>query len=138
MGISQTVTITYKLPTGCIATIPVVVHPIPPSITGTTHACEGLSAHLFDITPGGIWSSGNTTISIVDPVTGIVTGILAGATTISYTVLGCPAVTSFTVNPLPGPITGSPIACIGLTNTLSAAIAGGIWNSGNPPVERGL
>jgi hypothetical protein len=63
--------------------------------------------------------------------TGVVSGILAGTSTISYTLsTGCTATTIVTVNALPV-VTGTAASCIGATSTLTGVAAGGLWTSAN-------
>ncbi len=135
-----TANITYSLGGGCEATAIVTVN-LPPNagtIVGTTNMCIGASVTLSNAVTGGTWSSsnGNATISSG----GVVTGILAGTATISYTVTvaSCTAtaILVVTINALPnaGTISGSATLCIGGTATLNETIAGGKWNSGNAAV----
>ncbi|MGC8751321.1 Ig-like domain-containing protein, partial [Hydrotalea sp.] len=80
------------------------VNPLPVvnPITGNDGACSGTTEQLSNSTPGGIWSSSNTSVATIDN-TGKVTAIAAGNTTISYTVsnqYGCSVSVNknFTVN----------------------------------------
>ncbi len=58
-------------------------------IEGPGHICLTLPDTLFNSTPGGVWASSNTAVGTIND-TGIVTPIVAGTTTISYTVTnGC-------------------------------------------------
>ena len=99
---SGTPTISYTLPAGCFATQPMTVSPTPAAITGTLVVCQNSSVTLNDVTSGGVWSSSNTSVGTVGSVTGIVTGVAAGATNIVYTLPGgCTATASVTVNPVP-------------------------------------
>ena len=106
-------TITYKLSTGCIATIPVVVNPLPAAIGGPASVCMGSSIGLNDATTGGSWSSSNTSIASIGSTTGSVIGVTAGAATITYTLAtGCLITTPITVVALPdAPITSSLDYC---------------------------
>jgi uncharacterized protein YjdB len=127
-----TPTITYTLPTGCIATYAITVNTTPLAITGTTTVCTGFTTTLADGTPGGTWSSSNVAEATVGAGTGIVTGVTAGTPTISYTMgTGCFATTSVTVNPTPPATTGTPQVCVGLTTTLANTLPGGTWSSTN-------
>lgn len=137
-GISSGLTtVTYTLPTGCIATRPITVNAVPPPIYGVSSICHGGTTTLSDLATGGIWNSSDPTKAFINSSTGDVVGVSPGTVAISYTIIGlssCPALLSFTVNPLPAPITGNTTACIGLITTLSDADAGGAWSSSNPGV----
>ncbi len=131
-GISSgTSVITYMLPTGCIATRTETVNAEPALVTGFARACIGQTTPLYDATTGGIWSSSSPSIASVGSGTGIVSGIVAGTATITYTlsdVGGCFTTAMVTVNPLPAPITGAVTTCIGSSTTFSDATPGGTWN----------
>ena len=136
-----TATITYTISSICgssyvTAMNTVIALPVVTAIGGTTSACMGTTSNLTDATAGGVWSSSNTAVATVDPSTGVVTAVSAGSSTINYTVTnasGCSeAVTvTFVVNPLPAvaAITGTMSECIGGTQMLSDATAGGTWSS---------
>lgn len=126
------VTVIYTLPTGCRATKRMLVNPAPPAITGPTNVCVGQSITLRDIVSGGTWTSSNPGVATVGTSTGVVSGISAGITTISYTVSGCPATLPVTVNPLPAPIIGSSEVCVGQTTTLVDPTSGGVWTTSRP------
>ncbi len=127
-----TVDITYTLPAGCIAVKALTVHPTPAAIAGASGVCVGLTTTLTDATAGGVWTSSNTSMATVGTGSGIVSGIAAGALTISYTLpAGCYAVQPFTVNPTPAAITGTTTVCVGSTVTLTDATGGGTWSSSN-------
>ncbi len=79
--------IVYTLPTTCQQVITVTVDETPGAITGASGVCIGATDTLVDTTAGGVWSSSNTSVATVDP-TGIVTGVTAGVTTISYVSAG--------------------------------------------------
>ena len=91
--IPGTTVITYTVG-GRIATKTVTVYALPAvaPITGTLAVDTGDTTALSSSTPGGTWSSSDTGVATVDPVTGVVTGIAGGTATISYTVInasGC-------------------------------------------------
>ncbi len=93
----------YTLPTGCNLSVAFTVNPVPVAITGTTSVCEaGATTTLSDATPGGTWTTSNAAIASVNSASGVVTGVTAGATTITYTVAGCYNTTTVTVRALPG------------------------------------
>jgi len=120
--------ITYTLPvTGCRQVLTVTVRPVPSPVTGTANVCAGATTTLADTTSGGVWSSGSTTIASVTATSGLVSGIAAGTTNITYTVgASCTAVKQVTVNALPPvyTVTGGGSYCssstgvhIGLSNS---------------------
>jgi uncharacterized protein YjdB len=106
----------------------------PDVITGPANVCIGSAITVSDDSLGGTWSTVNTTVATIGSGTGVVTGISNGTASITYTVNGgCTAFKTITVNPLPGPITGSTTVCTGLTTPLSDA-GGGTWASGTTTV----
>ena len=128
-----TAMITYSI-SGCVSTTLITVHPLPP-IMGSSSVCTGDSIALSIISAGGSWSSSNTTIAAVNSLSGLVTGINAGTTTISYlTTTGCLSSMIVTVNPTPPAISGNLSLCTFMTNTLSNTLLGGFWTSGMPSV----
>jgi trimeric autotransporter adhesin len=89
---------------GCLIANPVysntftaTVLSAPAAITGSNSVCPGVSTALSTSTTGGAWSSSNTAVGSVN-TTGLVTGITAGTTKISYTAGGCAAVKVVYVN----------------------------------------
>ena len=123
-----TITITYTLPDGCFATIPVTVDPVV-SITGTTTVCQGSTTLLSYPSTGGTWSSLSPAVASAGAATGVVTGVSGGVTMISYTKpSGCVATIIVTVNP-DQPITGLTSVCQGSSIILSDATPGGTWSS---------
>ncbi len=86
-------------------------------ITGSSTVCAGSTITLSDATAGGTWSSSNATIADVGSATGIVTGMMAGVATISYTDGIGTATKTITVNPLPiaYTVTGGGTFCAGDT-----------------------
>lgn len=112
---------------------PVIVDPLPVAGTlgGATSVCVAATATLTATASGGSWSNDGTTATVAG---GIVSGIAAGTTTISYAVTnGCGTATTIrtlTVNPLPvaGTISGADSVCTAATTTLSTTLAGGTWS----------
>ena len=105
-------------------------------VTGALAVCQGGTVTLNDATSGGSWSSSNTAIATIGGTTGIVSGVLAGAATVTYTVGGC-----YTTHPLivtaPGTltsITGANNVCAGDTIMLTDATTSGTWSSNNTSV----
>jgi len=130
-----TTTITYMLPLGCMATDVLTVNPLPAAITGTTNLCISTPATLNDATSSGTWSSSNTFIANINPVTGVVTGFILGTATISYTLgTGCTTTTTVTVNIVPATITGSSSVCVGYTTPLNNTVGSGTWSSSNTAI----
>lgn len=129
-----TLTITYMLPTGCIATKAMTVNATPTAITGTLTVCTGYTTALVSTPTGGTWSSSNAAVGSVSS-TGVVTGITAGMPVITYTLpTGCYITAAITINPTPPASTGSNQVCIGSTSTLANTLAGGTWSSSNPTI----
>ena len=130
-----TATIAYTSAAGCVNTAVTTVNPIPPSITGGVPLCPGTTTILTDAIAAGTWSSGSTGVASVGSASGVVTGIAAGLSVISYLPpSGCGTAVTVTVNPLPGTILGSPKVCIGFITPLSDLSAGGTWSSSAPGI----
>ena len=129
--------ITYTSAAGCTATATVTVNVSPSGIGGTASACAGNTSTLNDATGGGLWTSSNTGIATVGSISGIVqAGGSAGSVTISYSISGCEAVTTFYVNSNPNPISGPNAVCTGNTITLSDGGLTGAWSSSNTSVAQ--
>jgi hypothetical protein len=112
---------------------PVIVDPLPAAGTlgGATAVCVAATATLTATAAGGSWSNDGTTATVAG---GVVSGIAAGTTTISYAVTnGCGTATTIrtmTVNPLPvaGTISGADSVCTAASTTLSPSLTGGTWS----------
>ncbi len=126
------------------------VAPNPANITGLDTLCVGDTTTMYDITPGGRWSSTSPSIASINPG-GLVTALTPGTTLINYatdfhsyfswmpagaggcmvskvlTVLGVPAVSAIT------PLTSVSI-CVGDTIRYSDTIIGGTWSSSNTTI----
>ena len=125
--------ITYALGTGCNRSVIVTVNPTPPPATGSTSVCLGTTGTLLNALPGGLWTSGSTTVATVSLPTGIVTPVNAGNVNITYTMpTGCKSVTNITINSLPANITGTAAVCVNLSTLLTSSTAGGEWTSSAP------
>jgi hypothetical protein len=102
-----TYTVTYSYSSGACtvsaSTTSVTINPLP-TITGTTSVCVGSTTQLTGSATAATttpWSSSNTSVATVTS-TGLVTGVSAGTSVISYTnTNGCTATTTVTVNALP-------------------------------------
>ncbi len=130
-GVSAgTTTITYTNDNGCQVTETVTVNPTP-TISGNAPICIGDNVQL---TGSGIpdgttpWTSSNTSVATVSN-TGLVSGVTAGTSTITYTDNnGCQNTVTVTVNALPT-ISGVTTLCSGSTSALTGS---GTPNATNP------
>jgi hypothetical protein len=123
---------------GCgtsVATQIISVNPLPNAgvISGIDSVCVGSVTTLISTGSAGSWSSSATGIALISSA-GLVTGVSAGTTSISYSVSNScgidVATATVTVNPMPyaGVISGSGILCESSTTTLSSSITGGTWS----------
>ena len=125
-----TAIISYITGPTCWATTTVDVYPNPTAILGPTAVCEGATITLSDPVPGGSWSSSTTGVATINSTSGVVSGIAAGVTTITYSFGGiCEVYSNITVNPSPLPITGITNVCAGFTTTLTDLSTGGVWST---------
>ncbi len=124
--------ISYTLTGSCSATKSITVGVSAGTITDPGSVCIGSTILLTDADAGGIWSAsnGNATVAV-----GLVTGISAGSDTISYTVTSicgtATTVTTITVNPYAGALSGPSSVCAGSSITLTPTVSGGIWTRSN-------
>ena len=132
--------ITYTLPTGCIATMPVTVNPLS-IITGTPSMCLGYGTTLADATSGGTWSSSSPGVATIN-TSGLMTSVALGTTTVSYSMptTGCTAtqVVAVTNPPTGFTVTGGGHFCnhgagvlVGLSGT-NAGISYQLYNGATP------
>ena len=137
---NDTITYTLTNSNGCVSSITIKdtvnALPVVASITGTNTVCAGKTTQLTETTTGGNWNSSNTAIATVN--NGLVSGISAGKTAVTYTVTnvnGCSTtiIDSVTVNALPvlTPISGKTSICLNQTATLSSTPTGGVWSTSN-------
>lgn len=137
-GVSTgTTTITYtNTTTGCFTTRTLSVTALPGAISGTFTVCATSATSLSASPAGGTWASSNTSVASVGSLTGTVSGVDVGTSTITYTLgTGCSVTADVSVNPLPAAITGGNVAiCVDGTATLSNTTSGGAWNSGTSAV----
>ncbi len=105
-------------------------------INGTLSICAGATTTLTDTSAGGTWVSSNTGVATIGVTSGIVTGVAAGTSIISYTAAAGTVTAVVTINALPvvSAILGGSTVCIGQTTSLSDATAGGTWTSSNTAV----
>ncbi len=141
-------TFNYSIPLtgGCgtvSATGMITVNNLQPiaSITGGTSVCLTNTKQLSCSTPGGVWSSSDTTKVKVDVTSGIITGVAGGVANITYTVSngGCSSSVSISISvittiPTVATISGNRVPCAGTTTQLTNATAGGTWAILNPSI----
>jgi len=129
--------ISYAI-SGCYpAPVTITVNPLPGAITGTLSVCENAATTaLSDTSSGGTWSSSATSKATVSSA-GVVTGVLFGSTTISYTLsTGCVATASVAVGGNASGVGGPSSVCGGNQITLTAVKSGGVWTSSNPAIAQ--
>jgi gliding motility-associated-like protein len=123
---TTTYTATYTV-AGCppvTGTGTVTINPLQP-ITGTLSACLGLTSQLSNAVTPGTWSSSNTGVATIS-ASGLVTGVSAGTSTITYNASnGCSTTSQFTVFPQPV-LTATPsnVLCFGGTGSVSLSAVG--------------
>ncbi len=128
-----TANITYTL-LGCNISTVVTVEPLPGPILGALNECQATSITLSDAIGGGTWSSTTPSVAVIDPVTGVVTGISGGTTIIIYT-NACGSDSAVDVSiPAPDSLIGPYTACVGATTTFADVTLGGTWSSSNTSV----
>ena len=129
-------TIAYTTGTGCAATATLTVSgiTITDSIYGAYTICVGSSSTYTIAMSGGTWSSSNPSIATVSSA-GVLTGLSAGTTMLSYTVTGScgtastyrPVVVSSTTSA--GAIYCTTSIVVGGSTTLYNYVSGGTWSS---------
>jgi len=143
-----TANITYTVSgsNGCsdvVSVFPITVNSISAGVlSGVQNVCVGSTTSFFSTVIGGVWSSGNPSIAIVNPVNGNVTGIASGTVVITYTVSGSSGCGSVSANrvafvsaaPNSGVLSGSQSLCVGSTTLYTSNVTGGTWSSNNSSV----
>lgn len=127
---------------GCFGTFsgsPTVVVRTLPVISGTLSVCVSSQTQLSaNVGPAAsnAWISSNTGVATISS-TGLVTGVSAGTTTITYTdINGCTNTATVTVNPLPT-ISGTTTLCVNATSQLTGSATAASttpWTSSNTSV----
>ncbi len=126
---SGTSIVSYTLPGGCFAMDTVTVNDLPTVISGVLSVCEGQTTALSSTPAGGIWTSASLVVTL-DTVTGLVTGLVHGTVSVSYTLpTGCGVTGVVTVNESPATIIGAASICVGDQELLTDTTAGGVWSS---------
>jgi len=129
------VLMSYVLPTGCQRVKTMSVNVTPAAIGGVTETCDGTTTILTNTTPGGIWTSSNTSVALADIAGGIITGMAPGTATVNYTLsTGCKSSTTVTIRSNPAAISGSTNLCAGSSAVLTNATLGGSWISADDAV----
>lgn len=109
-----------------------------PDIEGDLNICRGSTGLLTHPVPGGVWTSLNPSVVTIDPVTGVITGLLVDTCTILYTYSTCTAVGVVNVISIsgPGPISGIFSRCEGDTTTLTSTVTSpsSSWSSSNTAI----
>ncbi len=102
-------------------------------ITGGSNVCAGAFDTLINASPGGVWNATNSDAVVSG---GVVTGMIPGLDTISYTVSNSCAsksaiqIVAISAVPAPAAIIGTLNVCLGSTTLLSDTSASGSWSSG--------
>ncbi len=140
-GVSQgTPVISYVVSNGCgdIAATHTVTVSIPASsISGPDSVGIGATITLSDISTIGTaaWNSGTPSIATIGSTSGVVTGIAAGSTPVTFTITNACGTTAATKTIYVGPspyvsvITGPDSVCIGSSITLTDTVSGGTWST---------
>ena len=122
-GVAQgTATVTYTNMCGTTTRI-VTVNAAPAGIAGNAAFCAGSNITLTNTSTGGTWISSNTAVATAGSTNGIISGVAAGTSLITYT-NGCGSIATVTatVKAVPsstGATNNGPICATG-TVTLSA------------------
>ena len=103
-------------------------------ITGPGNLCPGSSINLTDATTGGTWSSGTPTVATIGSSSGVVTGVLAGTSVITYTSGPSYVTQVVTVNAMPSVITGDNTLCVADSLILEDWTVGGTWSSADAAI----
>lgn len=123
-----------------VTTITVKAVPVLGTLTGAATLCTGNTTTLKDAMTGGRWFTSNATSASIDSVTGVITALKAGSTTIRhiYNNGTCADTSSKTISiattPAIAPIAGSNLLCTGTRSTYTDSIPGGRWSSSNSAV----
>jgi len=127
--------VSYTIPTGCFSVRLISVNPTPAAITGAATLCSGQTHVYYSGTPGGGWTSSNTTVASAAFTSGVVTGLHAGTVALSYILpTGCSIGRVVTINSSPAAIIGGDALCEGSSFTFTNDTMGGTWGSTNTVV----
>jgi uncharacterized protein YjdB len=103
-------------------------------ISGPTEVCEDESGTLVSDVPNGQWSSSNSSLLEIDPISGTFNALAEGSVTITYTqdsdLCINDATYEISINEKPTVnITGSISICIGDESNVVSSLSGGAWSS---------
>ena len=136
--------ITFTATNGCtiatIVTVNATPGPLAPIMGPSSISHSGGSVTVSDATPGGVWSSYNTSVLTVGSITGIVTAVVStGSTNINYTVTnssGCSATVSKLIGTSPAPphSGGTTTTMVGSAVSITDELDGGEWLSSDNSV----
>ncbi|MES2703375.1 MAG: T9SS type A sorting domain-containing protein [Bacteroidota bacterium] len=130
-----TITYTSASPQSCRITTDVTVSLPPGPITGTMRHCVGTAVSLTNALPGGTWSSATPFVATANASSGVITGLNAGTTVITYaTACGYSTRVDTVVGTPPLPFVGNDTVCQGDTLVLANSVIGGTWSSSNTAV----
>ncbi len=126
--------ITYYFSGGGSVSATITVNALPAAISGTSSVCAGSAIIFTDATTGGLWSSSNNLVAMIDDSTGVLVGISGDTASIYYTgANGCSKSVLVTVNAMPPAIIATSVYCVGATDTLYE-IGGGTWSTSTPAI----
>ena len=142
-GAAGTAVISYTTTNSCgtqVDTLTVTVDSVilPGTISGgTSKLCVGANTAYTDGAGTGVWAVSNSNVTIAG---GVITGVSAGTSILSYTTTNtCGSNTDTLTVSVDAPlvanaITGTSIFCIGSTSTLSDVATGGSWSSSSATI----
>ena len=114
----------------CYASTSFTVNTTPANIAGVGQICQGGTVTLTNSVSGGTWSTANSSIATV--VSGHVTGVTVGTTTITYATGSCYKTRTVVINTSPAPLPAALTLCVGDVVALSDTVGGGAWSSSGP------
>ena len=149
IGLSAgTATISYTLTGtgGCTnvisqRTVTVTTPPNAGVLSGNQNICQGGTSQLSSTVAGGTWTSASTIVASVS-TSGLVAGVGAGTSVITYSVTGtggcsnatATSVVTVTAPPVAGTLSGTQLICVGGTANFTTTGNGGSWTSTNPSI----
>ena len=141
-----TATLTYSITNvwGCVGYATHTLTVIPRALVGPIYLPDTICirndiTYATDSIPGGTWSVSDTSIAIIDSITGHINGMSGGTVIITYTVDNgyCQDIATDTITILTiavAPIVGDTAVCIGQTTVFTDSTAGGFWLTAIPTI----